>query len=204
MTLRDLGRMLKRLFGTGRAAKPGNAAPDRAGAGLWLDGYSGQTTDELLALADTHRADSVVIAFELALIQKADRVGLPNLRTEERVVLAVEAIEREVNNGGFDQLFRNASKRYAPEFVSALEAIGCQEVAEVTERAIKALRLTGPTTTEAIDRVFERENERRDDRLDELDGEYLAVVGNLAPSVLSFIKAHRAEIVLGSQGDAPA
>jgi hypothetical protein len=198
-----MSAMLKRLFGGGRAPKASDAPAGRRGAGSWLEGYSGQTTDELIVLADTNRVDSVVIAFEQALTEKADRAGLPNLTTDERVVLAVEAIEREVNNGGFDQLFRNASKRYASEFVWALEAIGREELAEVTGQAIKALRLKGPITTEAIDRALSRDDERRDEKLDNLDGRYLELAGDLAPSVLSFIKAHRAEIVIGSQDGAP-
>ena len=33
----------------------------------WLDSYSGQTLDELLALTDEYRVDSLVVALEQAL-----------------------------------------------------------------------------------------------------------------------------------------
>jgi hypothetical protein len=121
----------------------------------WLEGYSGQTTEELIDLEGEYRTDSLVLAFEQALDQKAARVGLEGLTEEERVVLAIETIEREVNNGGYGQLFTNSSE-YTPLFVSALHDIGCPEVAELTEQAIAALGIEGPITTEAIDRVMKR------------------------------------------------
>jgi hypothetical protein len=81
---------------------------------VWLGGYSGQSVEELLSLEVTHRCDSLVLAFEEAIGQKAQRDGVRGLTTEERVVLAVEALEREVNNGGYDQFFINASREFAP------------------------------------------------------------------------------------------
>ena len=39
----------------------------------WLDSYSGQTINELLALEGECRIDSLVLAFEEALDQKAAR-----------------------------------------------------------------------------------------------------------------------------------
>jgi len=40
---------------------------------IWLDGYSGETTEQLLALERTHRIDSLILAFEQALGQKETR-----------------------------------------------------------------------------------------------------------------------------------
>ena len=38
---------------------------------VWLDEYSGQTVDELISLESTHRIDSLVLALEEAIDQKA-------------------------------------------------------------------------------------------------------------------------------------
>ena len=62
-------------------------------------GYSGQSADQLLSLEGMYRIDSLVRAFEQAITQKAQRGGVQSLTDEERIVLAVEALEREVNNG---------------------------------------------------------------------------------------------------------
>jgi hypothetical protein len=188
--------MFKRLFSWGRRTKPA-AANASAGQPPWLDGYGGQTTAELIGLADTHRIDSVVLAFEEAIAAKAERHGATTLTTAELVVLAVEAIEREVNNGGFDQLFRNASKEHATNFVSALEAIERPDVAELARQAIAALRLgKRPLTIDAIDRAMEKDSDARDERFEELDDRYQEVAGDLAPAVLAFVKANSAQVLL--------
>ena len=66
----------------------------------FLDSYGGQSLDELLAMEATHRKDSLLLAIESALDAKATRLGPASLTSEERMILAVEALEREVNNGG--------------------------------------------------------------------------------------------------------
>jgi len=162
----------------------------------WLDRYSGQTTDELIALRGEYRTDSLVLAFEQALDQKVARVGQEGLTEEERVVLAIEALEREVNNGGYDQLFINSSKEYASFFVAALNRIGCTETAELTQQALDILGIEGQITVEAIDRVMEEENTERDERLAECDAQYYETAGDLAGLLLEFIENNRHKIVL--------
>ena len=110
----------------------------------WLASYSGQTTDELLSLASEYRIDSLVCAFEQAMDQKAARVGEHNLTEEERIILGIEALEREVNNGGYEQFFINSSKEFAPMIVGWLLRIGCPTTAEITQNAIDALKLDNP------------------------------------------------------------
>jgi len=167
-------------------------------ADKWLDAYTGQTTDELIALEDDYRADSLVLAFEQALMTKAVCDGVAGLTAEERVVLAVEAVEREVNNGGYDQLFTDASKSLAPYFIDSLEAIGAGEAERLTRRAIDALGIEGPLTVDAIDRAMERESEERDDALAECDDRYYELAGDLADPLFAYIKANRARITLSA------
>src|SRR6266849_547049 len=106
----------------------------------WLDGYNGESVDDLIALEGKYRTDSLVLAFEEALDKKAARLGDAKLSDEERVILAIEALEREVNNGGYDQFFVNSSREYAPIIVNALRRIGCPKVAEITQKALKIMQ----------------------------------------------------------------
>ena len=53
----------------------------------WLDGYSGQTLDELIRLEGECRIDSLVLAFEQAMVKKATRVGHDKLRCRFRRLL---------------------------------------------------------------------------------------------------------------------
>jgi hypothetical protein len=165
----------------------------------WLDACSGQTTDELIALEGRYRTDSIVLAFEQALDQKAARIGRDGLSKEERVILAVEALEREVNNGGYDQFFSNPSKEHAPYVVRALERIGCAAVAELTRKAIGILGVEAPVTIGAIDRAMDDPSDERDDQLTECDEHYYAVAGDLAGPLFDFIKSNRDKIEIGGR-----
>jgi hypothetical protein len=164
----------------------------------WLDAHTGQTTDELIALEADYRVDSLVLAFDQALAEKAVCEGLAGLTAEERVVLAVEAIEREVNNGGYDQLFTDSSKQLAPYFIDALDAIGADEVAKLTRRAIDALGIQGALTVESIDRAMDVDSEERDDSLAECDEAYYDLSCDLADPLFAYIKTNRARIALES------
>ncbi|HWJ39890.1 MAG TPA: DUF4375 domain-containing protein, partial [Candidatus Limnocylindrales bacterium] len=116
----------------------------------FLKNYSGQTVEQLLSLEGEYRIDSLVGAFEEALLKRASREGDLAISDEERVILAVEALEREVNNGGYRLFFQNSTREFAPIIVQALVRIGCPKTAGITQRAIDALHL--PTlTVEAIE-----------------------------------------------------
>jgi hypothetical protein len=131
-----------------------------------LESYSGKSVDELLAITNGNEIDFIQ-AIEMAIQQKLERLGEDNLSEEEVIVLAVEALEREVNNGGYSQFFVNSSREYTPIIVHALGRIGCTETAKITERAVKAAGFSGlaPLTLkdalDAFSKEYERQNEYR-------------------------------------------
>ena len=145
----------------------------------WLDEYSGQTTEELISLDGKYRTDSIIVAFEQALNQKAARFGDESLSNEEILILAIEALETEVNNGGYDQFFRNSSKEYVSIIVDSLKRIGYDEIAALTQRAIDSLG-----------------DEDRENILGKCDEEYYAKAGDLAIPLFAFIKNNRDKINL--------
>jgi hypothetical protein len=159
----------------------------------FLDAYSGETTDELLALEGKYRIDSLVLAFEQAMDQKAARVGDESLTEEERIILAIEALEREVNNGGYGQFFVNSSRKYGPIIVHALRRIGCPRTAEITQRAVKIVQQI-PMASEEIENGTWEENDDRSAALSECDSLYFERPENIEESLFDFIKANQAKI----------
>jgi hypothetical protein len=153
-----------------------------------------QTAEQLLSLQGKCRTDSLVVAFEQAISQKAGsaKQGLSN---PEHIVLAVEALEREVNNGGYDQFFTNSSREFAPTIVDSLRRIGCKKAASITERALKALGVSDPTV-EAIDTAMAVDDEERTKRFAQCDDEYYKNTEPIAERLFAFIKANKAEIKL--------
>jgi hypothetical protein len=157
----------------------------------WLNYYSGQTVDELLALEGEYRIDSLVLAFEQAIDQKADRKGEQSITIEERIVLAVEALEREVNNGGYHQFFANSSREFASSIIDALSRIGCPRTAELTQKAIDALRLQD-LSAEAIEAAIAVDDEERDEEFDRCDQLYYQAAENIEQQLFAFIRANKA------------
>jgi hypothetical protein len=118
---------------------------------IFLEKYGGESLEELIAMDKTHRVDSLVLAMEEALNQKAEKIGMGKLTPEERIILAVEALEREVNNDGYHQFFLNSSSVFAGEIEFALSAIGCPKHAAIARRAVNMLKIKGELTEEAIE-----------------------------------------------------
>ena len=159
----------------------------------FLDAYGGQSTDELIAMAETYRIDSIVLAFEMALDGKAD------LSKPERVILAVEAIEREVNNGGFLQFFVNSSLEYTKDIVEAFQLIGCPATAGLCQKSIDLLGVQDLTDLDAIEAAsFEvDDDESRVEQFNALDDEYYAGAEEpIAVKLFEYIKINRDEISL--------
>ena len=184
--MRQMKQQMKERVAAFLKSRPGPA---------WLEGYSGQSVDELLSLEGTFRCDSLVLAFEEAIGQKAQRGGVQSLTAEERVVLAVEALEREVNNGGYDQFFINSSREFAPTVVDALQRIGCKKTATITQKAIKALGVQ-EVTSAAIDSAMARDNGQRLAKLNQCDDSYFKSGEPIAERLLAFINANKADIRL--------
>jgi hypothetical protein len=164
----------------------------RPGLG-WLNGYAGQSPGELLSLEGKYRIDSLVLAFEEAISQKAQREGVKGLTDEERIVLAVEALEREVNNGGYHQFFVNSSREFASVVVAALERIGCKKTATITQRAIKALGISD-LTSEAIDAAIAGDDQKRRTKFSQCDDAYYKNTEPIAERLFAFIKTNKARI----------
>ena len=159
----------------------------------WLE-YTGQTTPELLACKSTHQIVSLLCAFEWGIQAKIGPRGEDELTGDERLVLAVMALQREVNNGGYSQFFINSSRRFAPSIVEFLHRIGCTTTAAITEHAIRSLnvhRLSAESVSEAalnadsdINRV-----------LDGLDRDYYKL-NEIEPQLFKFIEEHQDNIQL--------
>ncbi len=162
----------------------------------WLEGHGGRSVDELIALEGEYRIDSLVTAFEDALMAKEDRVGAGGLSEAEVAVLAIEALEREVNNGGFLQFFHNTSREYAGVIVSALELIGCQKTAVIAADAIAAMGIRPEMTSDTIQGLADDASEAVEDRLDECDQRFFAYEDDIAEVLFAFIKANRDRISL--------
>lgn len=163
---------------------------------IFLDQYDGQSVGELIAMQDTHRIDSLLLAIEMGIEQTLTGRERADLSVPELTVLAVEALEREVNNGGYHQFFLNSSVEYVHDIVPALERIGCTSCAAITAGAIAILRLPESADPEEIPDLT---RELEDEALDELgkcDSRYFANRESIGDALFAYVERHASEIPL--------
>ena len=163
----------------------------------FLDGYSGQTTRQLIDMEDEYRVDSLVLAFEEAIQKKEESLGTASLSPAERVILAVEALEREVNNGGYEQFFSNSSVEYSGDVVQALISIGCREQASIAQKALDTVIPSGSEIdAEAIEDLLMDADDQLLDALSECDDAFWSASESIEDSLFAYVKANQASITL--------
>jgi len=164
--------------------------------------YAGQSSDEILAHAETHSVFSVLGALQRCIQAKARATGGEDkLTAEERVFLAVLALISEVNNGGYRQFFANSSRRFTPIIVDSLRRIDCERTAELTERAIATLGLS-ELTVDAVTEEIQREHPEKNAKLEALSTEFCSF-HEATPQLLNFVLAERARIQAPRTEDYP-
>lgn len=160
---------------------------------IFLDQYEGQSFDELIQLQQTHRIDSLVLAFESALDSRKEAGD--ELNDVENIILAIEAFEREINNGGFSQFFYNSSVEYAPIIVSSLKAIGCHEMASLAQKSLEILGVES-LDPDVIEEKMDPDDEELEEALGELDEVYYESKETPAYALFNYIKRNRGSIKL--------
>ena len=162
----------------------------------FLDQYNGQTVDELIQLQETHRIDSIVLAFEAALDSRKDKGE--KISEVELTILAVEAFDREVNNGGFSQFFYNSSVEYTPIIVQCLGTIGCNELATLAQKSINILNLTS-LDPDSIEQRMDPDDDKLEEALGELDDIFYETQEAIAYALFEYIKSNRLNISLSNE-----
>ncbi|MEI9975126.1 MAG: DUF4375 domain-containing protein [Ignavibacteriota bacterium] len=155
----------------------------------WLDGYTGQTVDELLLFEGTDGLHAILFAIEQAIQQKLEAEGRLQMTGVMLVFLSVMALSREVNNGGYDQFFRNSSRQFAPRIVGDLVRIGCPEIADITQEALDSLDLPKLAVPE-IEAAMKSESVKRDRTLKRCDIAFYDQ-GVLLERLFAYVKTHQ-------------
>ena len=132
-----------------------------------------------MASVDDALANEDPTAFAIALsnlvFPRYDRDGFAALTPAEQVAYCVDALEREVANGGFEQFFGNSSGDTAAETLAALETIGAMKAAALLREAMACL----PQGSQ--------------DTWHELSGRFDEYPDDLTTLMRQYVRAHRGE-----------
>ncbi len=161
----------KKTFG-GTDKKPAIEKPDIDG--LLMSG----DTDKLIIELDTY-------------INKICDYGafLEKLNQPQKIFYFNQQLEREINNGGFDQYFVNSSGGFAHETVLSLIEIGANKTADILQLAIDEFP-DSIVSKEELERreIMENFEEKTGQVWNQLDEKFLAYEDNLYELNLLFIK----------------
>lgn len=90
------------------------------------------------------------------------------LNEEQRVLYITQALEMEVNNGGFSQFFFNSDGVFANELVSSFEKMGAIKTAEICKKAVSIFGDEIPTDRDEIQDILVLDNEKEEERIEEI------------------------------------
>lgn len=113
------------------------------------------------------------------------------LTEEEKTIVYIEELEREVNNGGFSQFFFNTSGNFTEEIIRALRIIGSTKFTEIVEKAITQF----PNSYVPKDRterqnILERIENEADPVWEKLDAEFYTYEEDIYALMQNYILAN--------------
>jgi hypothetical protein len=152
--------------------------PTYQDAGLMRAGQGSSTTMNLMD----------VIA---AVQEKERRRGSDALAPHEKVVLDVDALEGEINNGGFHQYFFNSAGDRVAAAVDALKLIGALKAAAIVEDACRPF----PDGRPDVDRFArQRQLQKIDDAVFKgLDERFYAYPDPIGELMVTYYRKHSAD-----------
>ena len=117
------------------------------------------------------------------------------LNEQERIFYVAQALEMEVNNGGFSQFFYNDSGNFANEIVTAFQEIFAYHTAEICQKAVNAFGGDVPIDRdereELMDELECADDSKFDEILDECDEAFYEYKDNLTKLCYEFAMRNR-------------
>jgi len=117
------------------------------------------------------------------------RVDFAKQSEVQKVFSAVWEIESQVNNGGFDQYFRNSDSEvicFAPTALITIGATACAKIVESAIRLISPLPATQEGRCDALDSLSQTQQEM----LESADTEFFEYPDDLTTLLFAYVARH--------------
>ena len=155
-----------------------------------LDDNQKLDLDTLLASADTNSTIIELDNYVCKLCRWGD--NLDRLTEPQKNFFFNQNLEREINNGGFNQYFYNSSGNYANETLTSLRAIGANKTADILRHAIDQFpSSTAPKDRQERQDVLEKIEGRANEVWEQLDQKFFAYEDDLNELNLQYVRQHR-------------
>ena len=162
---------------------------------LFFSNANSQTEFDLEKVLKTERQDLIIIQIDSYLNEKSEYGDkIEKLNIYQKVFLFVENLEREINNGGFNQFYFNSSGDFSQETVDALLEIGANKTAEIVKKANSEFK-NGIVPKDRTERQSELEliEEKAEEIWNECDSEFYKYQDNLTELLIAFVIKNKTE-----------
>ncbi|NCU05033.1 MAG: DMP19 family protein [Chitinophagaceae bacterium] len=146
--------------------------------------------DTLLTSADTN---STIIELDNHICKLCSwGDNLDRLTEPQKHFFFNQNLEREINNGGFNQYFYNSSGDYAHETLTSLQSIGANKTAVILRQAIDQFpNSTVPKDRQERQNVLEQIEDKANEVWENLDQKFYAYEDDLTELNLEYVEQHR-------------
>jgi hypothetical protein len=118
--------------------------------------------------------------------------NLELLTEPQKVFYYIQCLERELNDGGFEQFYSNSSGDFAHEIIDALKAIGANKTADIVQKAND--QFPGKIVPKDRDKrqlILEEIVDKTSEIWEELDQKFYEYQDNLNSLNMDYIKKHK-------------
>ncbi len=118
--------------------------------------------------------------------------NIEKLNKSQRILIIIENLEREINNGGFNQFYFNSSGDFANETVDYLKIIGAEKTAKIVEKANNQWK-NGIVPQNRIERRITLENieYKADSIWNQCDNEFYEYPDDISELLIKFVRKNR-------------
>lgn len=158
-------------------------------ASLFSINASSQTGFDIDKVLKLERRDKIVTEIDTYLNKKCEYGEKVNLlNNSQKVLWIIENLEREINNGGFNQFYWNSSGNYANETIDALILIEAYKTAEIVKKANSEFK-NGSVPKDRAERQNELEliEENAEENWNNLDSEFYEYNDDLTELLITFV-----------------
>jgi hypothetical protein len=157
----------------------------------------GTTTDEIFSHENDAKKDDVLGALLWRLGQKSEKRGWDNLNDTERRLIAVDAMNDEVLDGGFKEYFSDSLGGDVEVALAGLKEMGATGTAEIVERAMAQFPDNKPPADyDQRQAVMDKIEATAEPVWQKCDDAYYGFKEDLDALELAYAKKKRADIVL--------
>lgn len=158
-------------------------------ASLFSINASSQTGFDIDKVLKLERRDKIVTEIDTYLNKKCEYGEKVNLlNNSQKILWIIENLEREINNGGFNQFYWNSSGNYANETIDALILIEAYKTAEIVKKANSEFK-NGSVPKDRAERQNELEliEENAEENWNNLDSEFYEYNDDLTELLIAFV-----------------